>query len=277
MALKATFPAGSTSTTVMGIYQWDYGRELEIEALDLGSEIVEIHFACPYMNEAIVRACTFTDGVGKVTIPDICLEQSNPVTAWIYQIQGTEGHTSKSITLPITARTRPSVSRDIPNVVSDQYTELLTAVNETVEDLKNGDITVSKANSATNANYATSAGNASTANFATSADSANTAGTATTLNAGGYLNKTYVDGNRVKVAVQEGKTYLITFENSAHIFETLVIHISDLRESCYSTLSMGGYYSTYSANNTDGFSIYKKNDSPPHALFTPTLVYVREI
>lgn len=169
MSLKVTFPAGSNSETVRGLYQWDYGQVLEIESADIGSEIVEVHFACSNMSEAIVRSCAFSDGVGNVTIPDACLEQSTPVTAWIYQISGTQGHTSKTIILPITARTRPSVSRDIPIEVSDRYTELITEVNEAVEALENGSVTVAKATDATNANYAASAGNAATANFATTA------------------------------------------------------------------------------------------------------------
>ena len=171
MSLKVTFPVGSNAETVRGLYQWDYGQILEIESADIGSEIVEVHFACSNMNEAIVRPCTFTNGVGSTTIPDACLEQSTPITAWVYRINGTQGHTLKTITLPITARTRPSVNRDIPAEVSDKYTELITEVNEAVEALENGSVTVAKATDATNANFAGSAGNAATANHALSAAS----------------------------------------------------------------------------------------------------------
>ena len=91
MALKVTIPAGIPAVSVSGLFQWDYGRVLEIESVDIGSEVLEIHFACEKMQEAIVRPCSFSNGVGSITIPDVCLEQSTPITAWIYKIEGTEG------------------------------------------------------------------------------------------------------------------------------------------------------------------------------------------
>ena len=168
MSLKATFTEGSNSTTVKGLYQWDYGQTLEIESADLGSEITEVHFACSGMNEAIVRSCAFSNGIGTVTIPDQCLEQSSSINAWVYLIDETQGHTAKTIALPITQRVRPSKSRDIPTEISDRYTELITKVNEAVNALENGDVVVAKATEATTAGHATSAGNAATANHAIS-------------------------------------------------------------------------------------------------------------
>ena len=180
MSIKATFTTGSNSVTVAGLYQWDIGQVLEIESADIGTELAEVHFACPNMNEAIVHLCTFTDGVGSVNIPDECLEQSSPITAWIYRNNDTQGYyTSKTITLPITARTRPGVKRDITPMVSDKYTELIAEVNGALDALENGSISVAKAVDATNANYATSAGNAATASYATSAGNASTADLAT--------------------------------------------------------------------------------------------------
>ena len=178
MSIRAIIPEGSNSISVGGLYQWDYGRVLIIESADLGSEVVEVHFACTDMNEAIVRSCSFSNGVGSVTIPDSCLERTAPITAWVYRIDGTEGHTAKTIILPVTARTRPSVARDVPQEISDKYTELITEINEAVDALESGDVTVALANKATNADYATAAGNATTANHALTADNATTATTA---------------------------------------------------------------------------------------------------
>lgn len=176
MAIKATFLTGKNETQTDSLYQWDYGQVLEIESAVLSSNTVEVHFACTNMSEAIVRVCTFSaDGVLTVAIPDDCLEQSSLITAWIYEIAGTQGRTSKVIRIPVVARTRPSVGRDIPTDISDRYTELMTAVNEAVEDLKNGNVMVKNAQTAVTANSATTAGNASTANYAVSADSANKA------------------------------------------------------------------------------------------------------
>ena len=177
MAIKATFPAGQDIVSVSGLFQWDYGQSLEIEIADIGSEIAEVHFACSNMSEAIVRPCSFSNGVGTVTIPDQCLEQTTDITAWIYRIVGNSGHTIKTITLPITARTRPSMVQEIPQEFSDKYTELVTEINEAVENLESGNITVAKAENALTANHAATAGNANSASNATYAARANLATT----------------------------------------------------------------------------------------------------
>ena len=262
MGLKATFTIGENSTTVTGLYQWDYGRVLEIESQDIGSEIVEIHFACPSMTEAIVRSCTFIDGVGEVTIPDACLEQANTITAWIYQIHGTEGHTSKTISLPVSARTRPSVSRDIPSEVSDQYTELLTAVNEAVDALQNGNIIVSNATNAANANYATSAGNAASANYAT------TAATANKLASGWVASHTTSGTYYGAPKLTEGKAYLIAFIVAG---ETYTVSFVCTGNNGYSSASSAGYYCFYNYS-TSTFLIENNSGS-----VTASGFYIREI
>lgn len=178
MAIKVVFPTGTDSVSVSGLFQWDYGQVLEIESAELGSEIVEVHFACPSMNEAIVRPCSFSNGVGTVTIPDQCLEQTSKITAWIFKIEGTQGRTIKTITLSVTGRTRPSKTQDVPAENIDKYTELITEVNEAVEALESGNVKAAKAVNADNATHAATAGNAESANYATSAGNANRAATA---------------------------------------------------------------------------------------------------
>ncbi len=178
MAIKVVFPANASSITVAGLYQWDYGQALEIECPEIGSEIVEIHFACHSMTEAIVRPCTFANGIGTVIIPDRCLEQTSAITAWIYRVDGAQGHTIKTITLPLTSRTRPGKTRDIPAETVDKYGELIEQVNVAVEALEAGTITAANALNAKTAESATTAQNAVSASYATSAGSATTAGSA---------------------------------------------------------------------------------------------------
>lgn len=176
MSIKVVFQSGETSATGRGLFQWDYGQILEIVSSDIGSEITEVHFACSGMTEAIVRPCSFSNGTGTVTIPDQCLEQSSEITAWVYRIEGTQGHTIGVISLPVTARTRPSVAREIPQDFSNRYTELITEINEAVDNLEQGNITAKNATQATNATYAVSAGNAASASYSSSSGRANKAG-----------------------------------------------------------------------------------------------------
>lgn len=171
MAIKAIFATNQDSITVTGLYQWDYGQQLEIDAEGL-PEVIEVHFSCTNMTEAIVRTCVRDEdsGVYTVSIPDDCLEQSTPITAWIYDFSVTQGKTVKVITLPVVARTRPSAVREISADDGDQLATLITDLNNAVEGLKNGDIVVKKAESANTADTVTDfAGTVESANFATQA------------------------------------------------------------------------------------------------------------
>ena len=174
MTIKAVFPTGTDAVTTNNLYQWDYGQVLEIESSDLPT-LIEVHFAYQGLSEAIVRSCSVSNKIGTVTIPNQCLEQYSPITAWVYEISGTLGRTTKKITIPITARTRPGTHKAPPEEYTDKYTELISEVNEAVGALTSGKVAAEHAHSATNASYASASGNASTASFASSAESANTA------------------------------------------------------------------------------------------------------
>lgn len=135
MNLIATFPPGHAEITVNGLHQWDRGRQLEIHSAELPA-VIEVHFACAGMDEAVVRSCSAAGGVAVALIPDRCLEQSAPITAWIYEIDGaTSGMTTKKITLPVEARTRPSLTGDIPVDTSDKYTEAVGAMNQAAAEM----------------------------------------------------------------------------------------------------------------------------------------------
>jgi hypothetical protein len=171
MSVRATFTADATSVRTKALYQWDYGQQLEIEATDLPA-IIEVHFSCAGMTEAIVTTCSVADGLGVVNIPNSCLEQSSQITAWVYEISGTQGCTTKMIAIPITARVRPGRTDEIPQEISDKYTQLIEQVNDALGTLADGTVITKRAEKADNADYATSAGNASSAAYAQSAGNA---------------------------------------------------------------------------------------------------------
>lgn len=131
MSIKVIFPPGATRLSVNGLHQWDYGRKIEIHADDL-PPLVEVHFACDGMEEAVVRSCAVIDGVAEAAVPDQCLEQTTPVTAWVYEVGETSGETVKTIILPITPRTKPQPGATVPQDVSDKYTEAVAAMTELV-------------------------------------------------------------------------------------------------------------------------------------------------
>ena len=215
MAIKAAFPEGTTSITLAPLYQWDYGQELEIEAAGLPS-LIEVHFACNGMNEAVVHTCSCINHIATVAIPDQCLEQSHEITAWVYEIDGTAGRTIYSIKIPITARTRPARSESIPQSVQDTYTQLITEVNDLLDALQSGGVNVGYANKAGSADKATQA------DSATTAISANTAGAASTAASdanGNNIANTYMKIPNEYVACSVGTTLDIGF----YVFRILVI------------------------------------------------------
>lgn len=168
MSIKATFPAGVTAMTVNGLHQWDYGRTLEIEAPDLPA-LVEIHFACAGMLEAVVRSCALIDGKVTAAIPDICLEQTSPVIAWVYEIGETNGRTTRTVTLPITQRAKPQGSVTIAPATADKYTEAVAAINAIMDGFENGGVVAGRA---AEADHAAEAAYATEAGYATEAETA---------------------------------------------------------------------------------------------------------
>lgn len=132
MNIIATFPDGLDHVTVNGLHQWDWGRKLEIHDARLPA-VIEVHFACLGMTDAVVRTCSVVNSVATAVIPDICIEQAGPIVAWVVEISETSGETIRTITLPVIGRTRPAPSAvPEPEGFSDKYTQLLSAFNEQI-------------------------------------------------------------------------------------------------------------------------------------------------
>lgn len=234
--IKATFPAGTTEVTVRGLHQWDYGRKLEIHDASLPA-MVEVHFATAGMEEAVVRACESVSGVATAVIPDSCLEQTAPVYAWVYVIDDTTGATVKTVTMPVTARTKPQPGATVPDEIVDRYTEALTEMNAAVAKVQRGEV---------NAMYALNAQQAEMADEAGYADHAMTADKATVADA---VSALYLHQYRITVplyADSVGTTQL----GRADLF----VEYSDTKETdSGSAVASNILYSPNKARYTRGF------------------------
>ena len=121
MSIKVIIPEGLTEITANGLHQWDYGQQLEVTCEGLPS-LVEVHFACAGMSEAVVRSCSVSAlGVLTAAIPDRCLEQTAPIYAWVVVIGASSGTTVLQITLPIIERPRPEAAASLPEEIVDKY------------------------------------------------------------------------------------------------------------------------------------------------------------
>ena len=267
MAIKVRFNEGESVVTVTSLYQWDYGQALEIECLEIGTELMEVHFACSGMSEAIVRACQFVDGIGTVNIPDQCLEQTNNITAWLYSISANQGHTIKTMTIPVIGRIRPSALRDVPPEYINKYAEAIEEINEAVNSIEKGNITAVRAISANTAKSADTAKNAESATYATSAGSATTAGSANTATSTGNVTPTLVASCKITNGagtapndLSYNTIYLVRFEEANAAYSGICCWYSgaDANDCSLGTCDLGF------VTGGGGRSLYIKRDGSPY-------------
>jgi hypothetical protein len=259
MNLQAIFPAGVTELTVNGLHQWDYGRKLEIHADDL-PVMLEVHFACPGMDKAIVRSCSAADGIAEAVIPDQCLEQSAPVVAWVFEVGDTSGMTTKTITMPVIARAQPQPGATIPTETSDRYTEAIAAMNEVVEDFKNGSVLVYRSQYADLANEANHAVEADTAEHAYTADRAYTADQAdqaTTADSAKTVNKYH---HLVRL-------YIHRSSNSEMVDGSIVIQGISINDApCDTTAQLRSTFGLYGQEIPCSGAFYKQSYEEPFTI-----------
>ena len=101
---------------IQNLFKYDYGQKLEISGIDL-PENFEVHFETDKENAIVVNG-TFSDGVGKVKIPDLCLMDSKlNFSAWIFVEENGSGNTVKTITFYLNDRQAPSDQPSDPEEV----------------------------------------------------------------------------------------------------------------------------------------------------------------
>lgn len=104
--------SGRNTTTAYGLTQWDYGQEL---ALECGTtEILdgsEINF---YQGKL---SCVAYVKNSHVLVPDLMLQNSDNITAYVYVRHDNSGETILSIYMPVDGRPRPE------NYVLPEYEE----------------------------------------------------------------------------------------------------------------------------------------------------------
>ena len=124
----------SNYATAHGLWQWDYGRVLQIKGVSLPS-VVEVHFSID-RSPGMTRIGVTKDGITEVPIPDSMLENNGIICdyviyAYIYITDETSGQTIKKINLLVKGRQKPE-SFEKPEEI-DMFHEVLNLVNDKVE------------------------------------------------------------------------------------------------------------------------------------------------
>lgn len=242
MSLKVIVPNGRTEITVNGLHQWDYGREIEIHADNLPA-LVEVHFACAGMETAVVRNCAVLSGAVTAAVPDLCLEQTTPIVAWVYAIGETSGKTILTVKLPITPRTKPQPGATIPEDTSDKYTEAVAAMNALVAEseqiLQNAADEIEASVADKIQRGAWTAAKAQHAVEADSADSADTAKSADLLKPK-YVEPTAPESfGHISYRLTEVGVYLVVL-GAGNATVTSIIYVKSLGQFAFGSLAAFG-------------------------------------
>lgn len=121
--------SGNWKTKTSRLWQYDYGRILQIVGLEL-PEFFEVHFS---NSEDCDIAKTAIGNDNIVTIPDEYFISGKDIYAWIYLHSGEDdGETKYMITIPINRRAKPS---DEPPTPEEQsvITQIMAALEAAVE------------------------------------------------------------------------------------------------------------------------------------------------
>ena len=125
--IYAKFNSTVTNVITNSVTQWDYGRTLRIDGLNLPTAI-RIDFCISGEQTTTSRIGTTKDNVTDVVIPDSLLEQSQTIVAYVYLNDTTTGKTVRTITIPVVARPQPE-EHDTPES-KELFAETIGLVNE---------------------------------------------------------------------------------------------------------------------------------------------------
>lgn len=126
------------------LYQWDSNQTISISGIPT-SPIPDIHFCNRLSTEAIPMPAAVSSGRVAVQVPNILLTQAEPITAFIYTANGTNGHkTTYAIHIPVLPRPIPSDYNYEDNVeytdwveFSEQTRALFDALQANAEEATN--------------------------------------------------------------------------------------------------------------------------------------------
>ncbi len=177
------FENGSRREYTESVYQYDYGRVLQIEGLNTDKDLIEVHFAASNSgSDAVISIGAVQNGILTVQMPDSVMINEGTtlnyyITAYIYITDETSGTTQYEIQTPVIIRPKPGTT-DTPQE-RDQFAELVEKVNSNLNQMK--ELNTSAEGSATAAEKSASkAENAASAAADSASAAKNSAGEANT-------------------------------------------------------------------------------------------------
>lgn len=99
-------------------YQWDLDQRLIVE----DSNCSEVHFAAANMDKALVCEIKTENGVRVVDVPNILLQQAEPIYAYLYCLDGNGKYTRYAKHFPVCKRLKPDTYVYTQTEVLDYHT-----------------------------------------------------------------------------------------------------------------------------------------------------------
>lgn len=105
--MEAIFTKGVEVINISGLMQWDVGQEVKISFPSMPATF-QVHFGHKKAKEAYAVEAITQNGSAMVQIPNILLQQSQDIIAWVYVSSGMCCETTHIINFDVEARPRPS-------------------------------------------------------------------------------------------------------------------------------------------------------------------------
>lgn len=131
--LEAIFNEAIQTVTLTGLFQWDYGQKLYIKGIEL-PEAMEVHFSNNKEKEAIVMPAIKEGEHIVVDVPNVLLEKSLDITAWVYEVTAESGETLKTIILKVEPRIKPQDFISTNPDAEDLLAETINKINQNIAD-----------------------------------------------------------------------------------------------------------------------------------------------
>lgn len=136
--LEANFPQNVAEIVLDSLTQWDKDVLLHVSGDEIPNTF-EIHMGYDGISEAYRFPLSKNDGVATVKIPNVLLEQTRNIKAWIYVIDAEGCRTTKTISIPMAKREKPAeyeASLDDPQ--KDAVEQLIENTNELIDAIEKG-------------------------------------------------------------------------------------------------------------------------------------------
>lgn len=116
-----------------GLYQWDTNQTITVKGVDTSS-VPDFHFCNRFSDVALVVTPTLSGGSLTAEIPNILLQQGEPITVFIYQGIGADGYrTIHEVRIVVTPRPKPAdyeYKENTVNLSGGYYVPIVSQLDE---------------------------------------------------------------------------------------------------------------------------------------------------